>query len=205
MCIRDSPYARHAYADYLGVMGDLDGSVRQVKLGRQYDPMGLLANGVVIGHLFMAGRYEEVLTEGPKVEELFPENYLIANFQASALWMTGRYDEAIDKHAKYLGDDHPLVQTLRRGLAEGGPQAAMRMNAERLVDPSASRPARPHEVARYYAQAGELDLAFEWLERAFSQRTPQLLHVTMDPRYESLRSDPRYEELLRRIGFPTTE
>ena len=52
---------------------------------------------------------------------------------------------------------------------------------------------------------GRRDEAFEWLEQAFSRRTPQLLHVTMDPRYESLRTDPRYDELLHRIGFPETK
>jgi TolB-like protein len=200
-----NPYAHHSYADYLGVMGDLDASVRQVELGRQYDPVGLLANGVVLGHLFMAGRYEEVLTEGAKAEELFPDHHTICNFQAWALWMLGRYDESVDKHAQYLGEEHPLVKTLRSGLAEGGPELARRKNAERLVELSASASVPPHNIARDYALAGDLDSTFEWLERAFSERTPQLLHMTFDPRYEDLKSDPRYEELLRRIGFPETK
>jgi len=195
---------RHGYADYLGVMGDMEGSLEQVMLGRRYDPMGLLANGVVLGHLFMAGRYEQVAAEGPAIEERFPGNPTVGNFQAAALWELGRYDEAIDKRAAYLGEDHPLVQTLRRGLAEGGPTVAMRLNAERLDELSRTVSISPHEVARCYAQAGELDSAFEWLERAFQNRTPQLLHVVMDPRYAALRADPRYGELLRRIGFPET-
>jgi tetratricopeptide (TPR) repeat protein len=193
---------RHGYADYLGVMGDVEGSLEQVMLGRLYDPMGLLANGVVLGHLFMAGRYEEVLAEGTALEKRFPDNPTIRNFQAAALWELGRYGEAVDKWAEYLGEDSLLVQTLRRGLAAGGPEEAMRLNAKRLAELSRTARVSPFDVARYYAQAGELDPAFKWLERAFQDRTPRIVHMRFDPRFAVLRADPRYGELLRRIGFP---
>jgi hypothetical protein len=57
-------------------------------------------------------------------------------------------------------------------------------------------------IARYYAFAGDVDPAFVWLERALEERTPQILHIPMDPRFESLRSDPRYKDLMERIGLP---
>jgi hypothetical protein len=57
-------------------------------------------------------------------------------------------------------------------------------------------------IARYYAAAGDADPAFVWLERAFEKRTPQLLHMPFDPRFDSIRSDPRYRELMQRIGLP---
>jgi tetratricopeptide (TPR) repeat protein len=164
--------------------------------------MGLMANGVVLGHLFMAGRYEEVLTEGTRVERLFPDHPTIKHFQAAALWQLGRYEESLEKQAQSLGVDHPYVRTARQALEDGGPEAAMRANADRLAGLSKTAPVAPESVARCYAQAGDLDPAFEWLERAFEERTPQLLHVAMDPRYSKVRADPRYNALLHRIGFP---
>jgi hypothetical protein len=161
-----------------------------------------MANGVVLGHLFMAGRYEEVLVEGAAMERLLPPHATIGNFQASALWELQRYDEAVAKYAEIAGPDHPFVKALERGLTEGGPRTAMRLNAERLAAMQESSRVRPSEVARYFAQAGDLDSAFVWLERAFDARTPLLLHVNMDPRFAEVRADPRYEDLLRRIGFP---
>jgi hypothetical protein len=56
----------------------------------------------------------------------------------------------------------------------------------------------PLSVANAYAEAGERDLAFQWIEKAFAERTPQLLHIVADPAYD----DPRYKELIRRIGIP---
>ena len=56
-------------------------------------------------------------------------------------------------------------------------------------------------IARYYAAAGDIDLAFEWLEKAYERRIPQLPHIMGYPDFDSIRSDPRYEDLLRRIGI----
>ena len=60
----------------------------------------------------------------------------------------------------------------------------------------------PFGVASAYAEAGERDLAFQWLEKAFAERTPQLLHMVAFPDFDDLREDPRYKDLIRRIGIP---
>ncbi len=59
----------------------------------------------------------------------------------------------------------------------------------------------PFRLAGAHAQVGEIDLAFEWLERAYQQRDPGMvyLRVAVDPR---MHSDPRFVDLVRRVGFP---
>ncbi|HUM04901.1 MAG TPA: hypothetical protein VLT90_05530, partial [Terriglobales bacterium] len=55
-----------------------------------------------------------------------------------------------------------------------------------------------------YAELGNLDLAFEWLERAYESHDTGLLALRVMPLYEGLRSDPRYQQMLRRLGIPRT-
>jgi hypothetical protein len=55
-----------------------------------------------------------------------------------------------------------------------------------------------------YASLGEPDLAIEWLEKAYVERTARLLEV-FDPAFDSLRSDVRFQDLVRRIGLPMQE
>ena len=57
-----------------------------------------------------------------------------------------------------------------------------------------------YEIALIYAGLGEKDAAFEWLEKAFEQRTVYMLWLNVDPSFDDLRSDSRFEDLLRRIG-----
>jgi hypothetical protein len=52
-----------------------------------------------------------------------------------------------------------------------------------------------------YAAVGDLDRAFEALERAYQARSAGLIYLHLDPGYEPLRGDPRYRDLVRRIGL----
>jgi hypothetical protein len=46
------------------------------------------------------------------------------------------------------------------------------------------------------------DNASLWLEKAYEQRSTELIFFKVDPEWDTLRSDPRYADLLRHIGFP---
>jgi len=52
-------------------------------------------------------------------------------------------------------------------------------------------------IARIYAALGEKEDAFQWLQNAYEERSPQLPFLKVDPRLDSLRFDPRFLELLR--------
>jgi serine/threonine protein kinase/tetratricopeptide (TPR) repeat protein len=56
-----------------------------------------------------------------------------------------------------------------------------------------------YQVGDVYAWRGEKDKAFEWLERAYSQRDSGLNGIAYDPLLLSLQSDPRYGALLKKL------
>ena len=58
------------------------------------------------------------------------------------------------------------------------------------------------DIGELYARLGEKDQAFEWLEKAYAERSDGLLRLKEDLGFDNIRSDPRYADLLRRIGLP---
>jgi TolB-like protein/DNA-binding winged helix-turn-helix (wHTH) protein len=61
----------------------------------------------------------------------------------------------------------------------------------------------PYIIATIYAGLGEKDRAFDFLERAYQERSLEISwHLKADLRIDNLRSDPRFETLLRRVGLP---
>jgi hypothetical protein len=60
-----------------------------------------------------------------------------------------------------------------------------------------------NQLVKYliYTGLGDKDMAFEWLERAYADRTARLSELP-DPPFDDLRSDPRFQDLLRRVGLP---
>ncbi|GAF89119.1 unnamed protein product, partial [marine sediment metagenome] len=79
---------------------------------------------------------------------------------------------------------------------------------QELLRQADERYVRAGDIAGIYAALGQDDEAFEWLERAYQEREPQLAWLKVDRRWDGVRDDPRFSELLRRIGLeasvPTT-
>jgi eukaryotic-like serine/threonine-protein kinase len=60
----------------------------------------------------------------------------------------------------------------------------------------------PSMAAELHARLGEPDLAFEWLERAFARRSPELRYVRLKWTYEPLHADPRWGRFLAKMKLP---
>ena len=58
-----------------------------------------------------------------------------------------------------------------------------------------------YQVAQVYAARSELELAFQWLERAYDQRDPGVAEMKCEPLLRSLHADPRWEAFLRKMGL----
>jgi hypothetical protein len=72
---------------------------------------------------------------------------------------------------------------------------------ELLKEKAKQRPVRPLELAEVYAQTGEKDPAFQWLEKAFEERYPRLILLKTNPSFDGLHTDSRFQIFLRRIGL----
>jgi hypothetical protein len=61
----------------------------------------------------------------------------------------------------------------------------------------------PYNVAVIYAGLGEKDKAFDWLNRAYDDRSYLLAaYLNTDSRLDNLRTDARFEQLRRKMGLP---
>jgi hypothetical protein len=58
-------------------------------------------------------------------------------------------------------------------------------------------------IAEVYAFRHQSDKAFEWLERAYTQRDSGLISTKVNLFFNSLHSDPRFAALLKKLNLPT--
>jgi len=58
------------------------------------------------------------------------------------------------------------------------------------------------EVAIGYANLGNADKAFEYLEKGFKDHRVGLVFLKVDYIWDKIRSDPRYDDLVRRVALP---
>lgn len=66
---------------------------------------------------------------------------------------------------------------------------------------SKERHVSPYSFALLYVGLGDKDRAFEWLERAYAERSPKLVYLKVEPTLDPLRSDARFDTLMMKMGL----
>ena len=59
-----------------------------------------------------------------------------------------------------------------------------------------------YDIAGLYAELGDKDQAFRWLNTAYQERDWWLVGLKTDFLLDPIRSDPRFAELVRKVGLP---
>ncbi len=128
---------------------------------------------------------------------------------AWSYWGQHRYPETIEEFAtdaQLEGDKNTaeFAAALDAGFRAGGWPGALRKAIEVSL---ARRKAKEdfvhaYRIAELYAELGDKDHAFEWINTAYQEHGHLLYGLRTDFTLDSLRSDPRYAELVRKIGFP---
>jgi eukaryotic-like serine/threonine-protein kinase len=128
---------------------------------------------------------------------------------AVSYWNQHKYPQAVQEYQTFgqlAGDKNnaEYAAALDAGFRSGGWPAAERKAIDVLL---AERNAgtnflAPYLIAEFYADLGDKDHAFQWLNTAYQERVPLLEYFRTDFTMDSLRSDPRYAELVQKIGFP---
>jgi TolB-like protein/DNA-binding winged helix-turn-helix (wHTH) protein len=116
----------------------------------------------------------------------------------------GRLQEAIPEYQKAIqlsGDPRTVV-----ALAHAYSVVGRKADADKMLRDleGESRGASPssYTMATIYATLRQNDKAFQFLERAYSERSLEIpSSLRSDPLLDSLRPDPRFQDLLRRMGL----
>ena len=198
-------HMRLAQALGLRATGRWEEAIEAGKRAQELDPVSVETNRTLGSIFFWAGRYDEAIWQYKKTIELDPNDARVHDFLADAYARKKMDREAIAEEQKYLvlsGDDES-AETLGRDFASSGYKEAMRALCRRTLafTEEAARQVyvSPLQFAVLYAQLGEKERAFVFLEKAFEERQPWLDHLKTDPQFEPLRSDPRFGDMVRRV------
>ncbi|MGD9898966.1 MAG: tetratricopeptide repeat protein [Calditrichaceae bacterium] len=94
------------------------------------------------------------------------------------------------------------IKTKGMAYAAAGLTKEARMILEKLLSLHAKGEyVRPDLIAIIYINLGDPDQAFAWLEKAYQQRTEELILINIDPLYDAVRTDKRFIALLKKMRF----
>jgi TolB-like protein/DNA-binding winged helix-turn-helix (wHTH) protein/Tfp pilus assembly protein PilF len=191
--------AQNSYADFLNAMGHPDDAIAHAQQSLQIDPLSLSAITELGWQLYFARRYDEAIAQARKVIEVNP-NYFAAHVCLGLAYeQKHEFSSAIAELQKATGFCRGRCAGLigQVSALSGDKAAALEAIKELQQRPYVS----PWLVAIIYAELGDREKAFEWLEKSYSGREHDLAYARVWPMFDSLRSDPRYNDIMRRIGL----
>jgi tetratricopeptide (TPR) repeat protein len=125
------------------------------------------------------------------------------NGLGSVYLQTGRFREAVAELERGFLLSHRGVMELTY-VAHAHAASGDRARAMELLDEMKSlsryRFVPPEYVAVVYTGLGDIELAIEWMAKAYAQRS---MHAWMlpDPRLDPLRTEARFQQIRKRMGL----
>jgi DNA-binding winged helix-turn-helix (wHTH) protein/tetratricopeptide (TPR) repeat protein len=147
-------------------------------------------------------RYDQAIEWANKTLALDPAHPHAREHLAGAYWKQGNFEQFLEeniKHAAAHGVPAAAFDPVKHAHLTGGREGVIRHTLERAERQPEAFPAT--QLALFYGQAGDMDRAFEHLERAIEAHDPALVHLAVAPQWDSLRRDPRFHRCLQRMGL----
>jgi TolB-like protein/DNA-binding winged helix-turn-helix (wHTH) protein/Tfp pilus assembly protein PilF len=181
------------------VVGRVDEAIKLYRQAIALDPLKANFHLALGYELYVGGRYAETQAVLRRAQDLNPQLSSLHLTRGQILSSEGHQQEALAEMESETGDWEKLSgETLAYyalGRREESDNALRKLIATHQNDCA-------YEVAEAYAYRGEIDKAFEWLDRAYRQRDSGTPEFKTDPLMGSLHQDPRYAELLKKMHLP---
>lgn len=201
----NNPSAHKGLCSLLDATGRMDIGLQECEIAQQLDPK--------VDHvsyaLFKRHEYDRAIAVLRMMLRNDPKNgylhhKLYENYAATAMYKEAM--QHLEQTATLFGF-REVASDLQRTFASSGYIGAMRQYAKDLERFHATGQVfLPVNLAVVYAQLGDNDRAFYWLNEAYKHRGHigagiGLTEIKVYPLLDSLHRDPRFSDLVRRLGL----
>ena len=208
----NSAHVQYHYGLCLFVLSRYDEALRYLERARRVDPLSPMINRVIGWLLYVMGRKQEAIEQLLRARELEPGDRTTYSLLSRAYDRAGQESESVSAYItsrKLAGDPEAETDALGRAYRSRGQEAfnherrkILKSKLHDVLTKKSSEPARALTIASLCASIGNADLAFQYLDKAYAERSPTLTWIKSGIQWEPLHEDPRFHAFVRRMGLP---
>jgi TolB-like protein len=180
---------------YLAIIfGRVDEAIRIYRRILELDPLNSSALGNLAWAQYDANHLDDSVATWRRLIQVSPESFGNQAFMGIALTLLGQNEQALAAIEK---ESHEGIKQWALSIAYWS--AGRKADSERALNKYKKDDAGNVYacfVAEIYAYRGDVDSAFEWLDRSYKHHGAGLESIKSDPLLRNLHSDPRFRELL---------
>jgi TolB-like protein/Tfp pilus assembly protein PilF len=196
--------ARYWYAQVLTALGRFDEAIEQCRIALELDPLNLIASGNVARGLYVAHRFDEAIELCQRTLEIDANFYVTHAMLGLIYHEAGKKDDAV-RHLRIAAStsDIPFITSLLGFvLAKSGRADEAKQILAAYVEQSKQRYISPIPFCLIYLGLGEIATAMDWLDKAWEERSIQLMWLKTELVFDSVRSEPRFKKVLKLMALP---
>ena len=189
------------YGEYLTHIGRVEEARSAFQRALELDPTSLAINELFAESLYQTRRYDEAIDQCQRTLEL-DQNFEPAHKTLGMIYQQKAMHEesksAFQKALDLSGGASRYLAFLGTAHAKSGNMKEAESVLEKLKKMLIEKRATSSEMAVIYTGMRNTSRAFEWLEKAYADRSPAVLYLA-DPFYDDLRSHDLFKDLERRV------
>jgi len=200
----DYPEAHLWFGNLLACTGRFDEAVREMKRGKELEPLEPAPPTHVGWALYYARRFDESIEELGKVAVSDPEfslSYMVLAGNFMARNMPAEAIAAGQKFVELTSESVVALSLLGFVYGSAGLKEEASKILERLNGMSKERYVGPLFKAFVWMGLGETDKALENLEKAFEEKESWMAWLKVWPILDPLRAEPRFQALLKKMNL----
>lgn len=199
--------AHHWYALLLVALGRDNDAIEELDRALEIDPLSLIINTNKGWIYYFQRRSKEAIDQFKKTLVKDPTFNLAHLRLGFAYESEHRMSEAIQEfqtavNLSQRNPEHLAALAHAYGLV-GQTEEARKILAD-LTSGRTQGIAQDYDIAIVYLGLGDRSKAFEFLEKAYAAHGAMMVWLSVDPRWDPIRSDPRFQDLLHRMKFPAS-
>jgi tetratricopeptide (TPR) repeat protein len=203
----ENPDAHHWYALYLSAIGKHEQALKssQHSLSLSMDPYSDIGYGSILYFAHQFDQMVELLEETVKKTPNYAPSF---DWLGMAYLQLKQFDKSIEAYRRAVELSDGLAE-IKAGLGHAYGMAGRKEEARKVLNELNSLAEKyyipPVQIAYVAASLDEIDETFELLEKAYIERTWDLVFIREEPWFDDFHSLPRFVDLLKRIQFPRKE
>jgi len=192
------------YGDYLFVSNRLREASQQIDKALDIDPFSPLLNTAKAEVKYYARDFDGAIAQARHTADQYPD-FVLARFWLGAAYREKKmYPQAIeqfDEIRKRYPGNAALLMAYGHALGVSGDRQGSQNVLNELLSDAHTRYVPSVYIAALYVSLGDKEQAFQWLDRAYEEKSDRLVYLGVEPISDPLRNDPRFAKLMKKVGL----
>ncbi len=199
--------AHQWYSRYLTIRGRFPEALEELDKALRLDPFSIVMNLNLAQTYYYSRQYDKAIRQFEKTRELGPTPAYLLLIEAGIGLARARQNDCETALPNWqaisrLSEDDPTgLALLAQGYATCGETNKARRVLRQALQVGDQQSISPVDLTAVYTSLGEKGAALTCLQQAYEDHRAELNWVSVDPAFDSLRSDAQFLALLRQLGM----